>query len=144
MDLQFSELKKNELTEQTVTDLNLLLPQLSAEAMPITLTWLERIFDSGTRIFIAKDGSRIIGTTLLCSMVILVGQKDWIEDVVVDKAYQGQGIASRLMDMAETASKQGHAKNINLTSNPQRADARNMYLRRGYKLRDTGVFRRSF
>lgn len=144
MELQFSELRKNELTEQTVADLNRLLPQLSSETTPLTPSWLERIFDSGTRIFVATDGSRIIGTTLLCSMIILVGQKDWIEDVVVDKAYQGKGVASRLMDMAEAASKKGSAKSINLTSSSHRENARNMYLKRGYQPRDTAVFRLYF
>jgi GNAT superfamily N-acetyltransferase len=142
--IRYTELNQISITDSIIADLNRLLPQLSPDAKPLTYEWLEYIFANKTRVFVAIDNNYVIGTALLCSMAILVGQKDWIEDVVVDKAYQGKGIASKLMDMAETASKQGSAKSINLTSSSHRENARSMYLKRGYKLRDTGVFRRSF
>lgn len=135
---------RQSIPESDVDDINRLLPQLSSSTKPLTAGWLCEILSSGTRIFVARagDGSgRIVGTVLLCSMKILVGQKDWIEDVVVDEAYRGQGIMTKLMDMAEDASRQGPAKSVNLTSNPSRGPARAGYIKRGYELRDTGVFR---
>jgi len=45
------------------------------------------------------------------------------------------------MDMAEQVARDRGAKSVNLTSNPDRGGARQMYGDRGYDLRDTGVFR---
>jgi ribosomal protein S18 acetylase RimI-like enzyme len=69
-----------------------------------------------------------------------MGGKDWIEDVVVSKDYRRQGIASKLMDMAESAS---HAElGTNLCSSPRREAAWKMYTeKRGYVRRETNVLR---
>lgn len=144
MELRYMELTKGMVTPEFLADINHLLPQLSASARPCTDDWLNYMFDHHTRLFVALDGARIVGTVLLSPMVILVGQKDWIEDVIVDDNYRRQGIASKLMDLAEQASREGGAKSINLTSKPDRGGARQMYGDRGYELRDTGVFRLTF
>ena len=139
--VQLEELQATGTDGDVVADLNLLIPQLSGSAEPLTEEWLREVLDSGTRIFTAWHESHIIGTVLLCTMKILVAQKDWIEDVVVESEYQRRGIASQLMDMAEAASREGKAKSINLTSKPERHGARTMYGERGYVERDTTVFR---
>lgn len=140
--LQFKELtKENVLTVSHVNDINSLLPQLSKSASPLTLERLNELFDNGTRVFVALDGDKIIGTVLLCTMVILVGRKDWIEDVVVDDNYRRRGVATVLMEMAHEVSRARGAKSINLTSKPDRDGARNMYGDMGYVERNTGVFR---
>lgn len=146
MEFQFTvtELTKEMMKPAYVADINNLLPQLSSSARPCTEEWLAYMFDSGTRLFVALDGDKIVGTVLLSPMVILVGQKDWIEDVVVDKNYRRQGVAGKLMDRAERESRERGAKSVNLTSNPNRGDARRMYGDRGYVERDTGVFRLTF
>jgi len=139
--IEYKELTIRNTSPRMVDDLNRLLRQLSSSAKPVTETWLWYMFDSGTRLFAAFYDGRIIGTVLLTPMVILVGQKDWIEDVVVDEAFRGNGVSSKLMGMAEKASKEQGVKSVNLTSNPTRGGARKMYEDRGYVLRDTGVFR---
>lgn len=143
-ELQFIELTKADITDVMTRDITALLPQLAPGAGPVTTDWLHYLFDSGTRLFAAIDNGKIVGTVLLCRMVILVGQKDWIEDVVVDQHYRGQGIAGRLMDMAEAASRAGRAKSLNLTSSAARTAARSLYEKRGYVRRDSDVFRLSF
>jgi GNAT superfamily N-acetyltransferase len=139
----FSELTRSDINEFTPEDLGQLLPQLSPSAKPPTEEQLHQMLMAGTRSFVAKMNTRIIGVVLLCPMVGLVGRKDWIEDVVVDSKYRGHGIARRLMTMAEAASLAGPAKSLNLTSNPTRLDARRLYESLGYELRDTGVFRKT-
>jgi GNAT superfamily N-acetyltransferase len=137
----FGELTADMIGQQVVDDINVLLPQLSTSAKPVTTSWLYEVVGSGTRIFVAWSGEHIVGTVLLSPMKILVGQKDWIEDVVVDHHYRGQGIMGRLMDMAEEVSRNRAAKSVNLTSNPERGPARAGYTKRGYELRNTGVYR---
>ena len=144
LEIQYIKLDKHSVTPKIISDLNVLLPQLSPNAAPLTRERLEHIISSGTQVFAALDDERVIGTALLCSTKILVGQKDWLEDVIVDSSYRGRGIASRLMDIAESTSKEGGAKSINLTSKSDRLGARTLYVKRGYYLRDTGVFRLDF
>jgi GNAT superfamily N-acetyltransferase len=133
-----------------MNDLTQLVRQLSPGRPAITAMRIDALFAAGTRVFVATytrtTGSerRIVGMVLLCRTEMLVGTKDWIEDVVVDAGHRGLGIAGRLMDMAEAASRSTGAKHLNLTSNPERGPARDMYIKRGYTLCDTGVFRLKF
>lgn len=143
-ELTYRELTESDVSTELVSDINQLLPQLTPNAVPCTVEKLEKLFESGTRVFAAMDGDTVIGTVLLCPMVILVGQKDWIEDVIVDENYRGRGIAGHLMDMAEQASQTGGAKSINLTSKPDRGSARSVYEARGYAVRETDVFRLTY
>ena len=139
--LKYLELTKDLVTDDVVNDINHLLPQLTSSGATITQDWLIHVLTMRTRVFVAMDGDRTIGTVLLAPMVILVAQKDWIEDVVVDSAYRGLGVANQLMGMAESASRENGVRSVNLTSNPSRGPARSLYEKRGYELRDTGVFR---
>lgn len=146
-DIIFTEIEIEHVRAQSswIDDLNRLLPQLSSSSLPIDDDRLKALQMADTRIFAAlaaeNDARHIVGVVLLCRTELLVGTKDWIEDVVVDEAYRRRGISSRLMDLAERASFETGAKSLNLTSNPDRGPARKMYEDRGYKLRDTGVFR---
>jgi GNAT superfamily N-acetyltransferase len=142
MRITYRELSRWWITGGNVRDLNHLLPQLSKSAAPATKQWLRKMLRNGTRVFLAFHGKRIVGVTLLVPTYILVGRKDWIEDVVVDERYRGHKIGSRLIDNAEEASWLGKPKHINLTSTPDRGGARTMYESRGYVLRTTGVFRK--
>jgi GNAT superfamily N-acetyltransferase len=140
-DIRYQELLASHITPQVMDNLNHLLKQLSSNAEPVTEEWMAYLFASGTRVFAAFDGEQIVGVVLRAVMVILAGQKDWIEDVVVDDDYRRQGIASDLMDIAEEACRAGKAKSINLTSKLERFGARTMYGDRGYEIRPTNVFR---
>lgn len=142
--LRYTELSRTDITPQLVLGINRLLPQLSEGAKPVADEWLDYMFNSGTRLFAALDGERLVGTVLLCPMVILAGQKGWIEDVVVDEAYQRRGIASRLLDMAEEASRRRGDKSLDLSSRTDRSVARKIYAKRGYALRDSDIFRLTF
>lgn len=144
-ELHYVELKKDMIDQQAVYDINELLPQLSTHPPEegIRADWLEQVFDAGTHVFAAFDGETIIGTVLLCPMVIFMGKKFWIEDVVTDEDYRGRGIAERLMEMAIQVAKEEGAKNINLTSKAAREAAHRLYLKLGFVIRDdTVVFRK--
>ena len=101
---------------------------------------LRTILGSDTHIFVATDDGCIVGTVLLCTIYTLSGQKDSIEDVMVDVHYRRRGIAEKLMKMAEDISQAGPAKSLTLTSNASRTSARALYAKLGYEERDTGVF----
>jgi GNAT superfamily N-acetyltransferase len=140
--ISYRRLRRDQINEQVVNDLNVLLPQLAPDTtVVLSCDDLEEMLDEGTIIFVAKDGDKIIATVLLTTQRILVGRKDWIEDVVTDDRYRRRGVATKLMSMAHKVSQARSAKNVNLTSKPTRLAARKMYEEMGYQLRDTGVFR---
>ncbi|MCX6761883.1 MAG: GNAT family N-acetyltransferase [Candidatus Moranbacteria bacterium] len=88
-----------------------------------------------------KDGSVIGFGALVIHLIPLKGYVGRIEDVIIQEAFRGQGLGERLLDkLIEIARKQEIA-NITLNSNPKRIAARNLYLKKGFYLRDTGVFR---
>ncbi|MDN5275320.1 MAG: acetyltransferase family [Candidatus Saccharibacteria bacterium] len=143
--LHYAELTQEEITPQIISNLNHLQPQLTSKPLPLTHEYLDHLFKSGTRLFAAFDAERVVGVALLCKVVMLVGQKDWIEDVVVDSEYRRLGIASHLLDMIEEASRSCKPeRQLNLTSKTTRNDALKMYGDRGYKIQDVVVLRKTF
>ncbi len=68
------------------------------------------------------------------------GIRSIIEDVVVDNAARGQGIGEALMRRAIELAREKGAQNISLTSNPMREAANRLYLRVGFKKRETNAY----
>ncbi|KAF9121074.1 hypothetical protein BGW39_010860, partial [Mortierella sp. 14UC] len=65
-----------------------------------------------------------------------------IEDVVVDGTCRGRGLGKGLMRRAlDDAVNVHECVMVDLTSNPNRIEARTLYQSLGFELRDTGVFR---
>ncbi|MFZ2153923.1 MAG: GNAT family N-acetyltransferase [Candidatus Moraniibacteriota bacterium] len=63
-----------------------------------------------------------------------------IEDVVVSSVYRGGGLGRKLMeDLIEIAKKE-QLVYLNLTSNPKRIAARNLYESMGFQIAETGFF----
>ncbi|MDC3132701.1 GNAT family N-acetyltransferase [Flavobacteriaceae bacterium] len=139
--MEIKELKIS--TTSVITELQKLIEQLSTKGHIITKKKLNKIIhDESTQLFVANEtGGKIIGTLTLVSYQIPTGLKFWIEDVVVDSDFRGRGVGQKLTEMAmEYAEKKG-CKSINLTSNPKRKAAHQLYIKMGFKQRETDVFR---
>ena len=67
----------------------------------------------------------------------------WIEDVVVDDAARGAGVARRWCRSHSIWPEPGGARTVDLTSRPNREAANRLYLRLGFELRETNVYRHS-
>ena len=65
----------------------------------------------------------------------------YIDDVVVSSKYQRQGIASKLTDELIKQAQLVSAKCIDLTSKPDREAANKLYIKKGFKLRNTNAYR---
>lgn len=68
------------------------------------------------------------------------GKKAWIEDVVVDEAYRGQGVGRLLTDHAIAFAKRRQVDLLSLTSNPARIAANRLYPKAGFSLKETNVY----
>jgi phosphinothricin acetyltransferase len=89
-----------------------------------------------------EDKKKIIGfAALVLCLVPCKGYVGWVEDVVVDKNYRGQGLGRKLMlELLKIAKKQ-KLKIVDLSSKLDRIEARKLYESLGFELRDSGIFR---
>jgi ribosomal protein S18 acetylase RimI-like enzyme len=65
----------------------------------------------------------------------------WIEDVVVDEKWRGQGIGEALTQAGIERAIQRGASSVDLTSRPTREAANQLYVKMGFQLRHTNLYR---
>ena len=119
-----------------------LLPQLSSNATPPSQEELNALLaDENTHLIVAETDNTIAGMLSLVIINIPTGRKAWIEDVVVDGAFRGQNIGSKLVEYAKQSAKDLEVKKLYLTSNPSRKAAHALYKKCGFETYDTTLFR---
>ena len=130
--------------ESIVRDINTLLPQLRENVSEhiTSLSELESIIANTNNILmIIEDDGRVIGMATLYMIQKFSKRSGFIEDVVVDAAYRGQGLGKKLMtELINTAHTQ-EVKTIYLTSRPERVAANQLYQKLGFELKNTNVYR---
>lgn len=89
---------------------------------------------------VARD-EQIVGMLVLTLYRIPTGVQARIDDVVVDDAARGKGIGDALTRAAIGRARQGGAKQVTLTSRPSREAANRLYVRLGFQLIETNVYR---
>ena len=121
-----------------------LIPQLSSSSPPPDEAHLARIIaDPATTLLLARDGDALVGMLTVAVFRLPTGVRAWIEDVVVDDAARGAGVASALVEAALALAADRGARTVDLTSRPQREAANRLYLRLGFERRETNVYRRT-
>ncbi len=119
-----------------------LVPQLTQNNTPPTRTELAALVrsESSTLLIARADGGEIIGALSLTVYRVPTGIRSIIEDVIVDTSARGQGIGEALMRRAVQIAKEKGATQVTLTSNPKREAANRLYLRMGFKKRETNAY----
>jgi ribosomal protein S18 acetylase RimI-like enzyme len=122
---------------------NRLIPQLSRSNPPPSRQELDELVRSeASHLLVARaDDGTIVGSLTLVLFRIPTAVRAWIEDVVVDEAARGQGVASALTNEAIRIAADAGARTVELTSRPSREAANRLYQRLGFKARDTNVYR---
>lgn len=64
--------------------------------------------------------------------------------VCVKKEFQGQGVATKLLEEVFSICKKENISYLELTSNPSREAAHHLYAKLGFQVRNTTVFRKEF
>ena len=130
------------VTGEDVAAINRLLPQLSRSAPPLDAGTLERIATrDGNTLLAARSAGNIVGMLTLVTFPIPTGTRAWIEDVVVDGSARGQGAGEALTREAIRLARAAQARTIDLSSRPSRGAAHRLYLRLGFQIRDTAMYR---
>ena len=131
-----------ESSDDLLSGINRLLPQLSTTASPLDSAALAAIVDSSaSTLFVAFDDGVIVGTLTLVIVSIPTGLRAWIEDVVVDEAARGGGVGEALSGAALEEARRRNVRSLELTSRPSREAANAMYVKLGFEQRDTNVYR---
>jgi ribosomal protein S18 acetylase RimI-like enzyme len=145
----------SEVTEDLVGAVHRLLPQLSTSAALPSGADIDRIVSSPvTTLFVARHGrveegggagarggDDIVGMLTLAVFLIPTGVRAWVEDVVTDGRAQRQGVGEALVRGAVEFARARGAQTLDLTSRPSREAANRLYLRVGFELRPTNVYR---
>jgi ribosomal protein S18 acetylase RimI-like enzyme len=119
-----------------------LIPQLSSSSpAPSKETLVRIVADPGATLFVARDEGRVVGMLTLVVFEIPTAVRAWIEDVVVDDAARGQGVAAALVQAALDRASAHGARTVDLTSRPDREAANRLYVRMGFEIRQTNVYR---
>ena len=133
------------ITRATSSDLEFLLPMM--RHMQQDDPWTEPFYVSTLRanlagllqnpvygvVYIAREESAPIGYLVICFDYSLEyrGKGAWIDELFVETTHRGKGIGTQLLDLAEAASRDHHAKFLHLEvthGNP----AIELYRRRGF------------
>lgn len=129
------------LTEQDLTAIERLLPQLSSSATFDRARVLSMIEHDGTDLIVAREGDRLVGMATLASFPLPTGARGHLDDVVVDRAMRGRGIARLLLEAVIELARARGLRTLDLTSRPSRESAIRLYESVGFERRDSVLMR---
>lgn len=131
-----------EVTDEIVDAWKLLMPQLSASNPPPSREDLQEIVKTPTTVlFMAREDGKLVGSLSLATFRVPTGIRAWIEDVVVDESMRGRGIGEALTRAALAKAREMGARTVDLTSRPSREAANRLYVRVGFELRNSNLYR---
>jgi len=133
-----------EISDKVQAAFDHLIPQLSSSSPPpATNELMAMAADPNIVLFAARDSDSdgIVGTLTLAFFRIPTGLQARIEDVIVDEVARGRGVGELLTIAAIDRARGAGARAVGLTSRPAREAANRLYLRMGFEVRDTNVYR---
>lgn len=137
-----TKLTYNNLNSTISKQTSSIFKQLSPNKKQLNLT---EILDTGnTVIAVCFDNKTVAGIALMAKYKVISGLKGWIEDVVVDQEYRGQGIGQKLIEFLINEGKTSNYTEIFLFTEPEKEAAVHLYHKLGFKKRSSMVFNMKF
>jgi len=129
------------VTDDDAADIAHLLGQLSSTATFGRDRLAGIVAHDATELLVVRIDGRIVGAATFVTFPLPSGVRGHVEDVVVDEAARGQGIARALLvRMTELATDRG-LRTLDLTSRPSRESALRLYESVGFVRRETNALR---
>jgi len=132
------------LTDEIFLAVKQLVSLLGAHKPIPTRDDLSLLINSGTsNLLISRleeDTSPIVGMLTISLYRVPTGGRSIVEDLVVDTNFRNKGIAKALLLYAIQIARNSGANGVALTSNFQRVEANQLYLRMGFKKRETNAY----
>jgi ribosomal protein S18 acetylase RimI-like enzyme len=129
------------LDSSDVGALRRLLPQLSRSASFDEERIVAMLSHPGTDLFVARIDGEVVGMATLASFPLPTGWRGHVDDVVVDDAHRGKGIARQLLDAVIAEAERRGFRTLDLTSRPGRAAAIALYESVGFVRRESTLMR---
>ena len=121
------------------------LDQLTTNPMVLTESMFQQLLESeNSHLFFIMKDEQIAGMLTVGIYHSPTGGKAWIEDVVVDETFRGQGLSKLLVAHAIEFVKSQQIPSLMLTSNPKRIAANKLYQAMGFERKETNVYRMKF
>ena len=118
------------------------LNQLTTSPMVLTESMFHQLLASeNSHLFFIMKEEQIAGMLTVGIYYSPTGGKAWIEDVVVDETFRGQGLSKLLVAHAIDFVKSQQIPLLMLTSNPKRVAANRLYQAMGFERKETNVYR---
>ena len=121
------------------------LDQLTTNPMTLTEEMFRQLLASpNSHLFFLMKDEQTAGMLTVGIYHSPTGGKAWIEDVVVDETFRGQGLSKLLVAHAIEFTKLQGIPSLMLTSNPKRIAANKLYQAMGFGRKETNVYRMKF
>ena len=121
------------------------LDQLTSSPMTLTEEMFNQLLASpNSHLFFLWKDEQIAGMLTVGIYYSPTGGKAWIEDVVVDESFRGQGLSKLLVAHAIEFTQSKQIPTLMLTSNPKRVAANKLYQAMGFERKETNVYRMKF
>ena len=119
-----------------------LMDQLTNHPVEMTEATFKQILSSGnSHLFFIWQNGEIAGMLTVGTYYSPTGGKAWIEDVVVDSRFRGQGLSKKLVAHAIEFTKSLQIPTLMLTSNPKRVAANHLYQAMDFQPKETNVYK---
>lgn len=128
-------------TPQDLTDLDVLMHELSATSFCNEVLLNNALNDANVHVYVIRDEGHIVATGTLCIKHTLEFTIADIESVVVSSKCRGRGYGKELMTAMIEAAKKMNVHHIQLTSNPARVAANRLYQELGFERYETNCYR---
>jgi|SRR5215213_9090538 len=129
------------LTDVDAAAIQQLLPQLSSSAVFDSARIEAIIQHPAADLLVARLSGDIVGMATLVKFPLPTGLRGHVDDVVVDEAHRGQGIARKLLDTITQLASAHQLRTLDLSSRPSRAAAIRLYESVGFERRDSLLMR---
>ncbi len=132
-------LKKENVTVALQKQITTLFKQLSPDKKQVELSL---VFNEKNQVTVAycQTEQTVIGIALMCNYSVISGKKAWIEDVVVDENYRGNGIGKKLIEKLLDEAVKKELDEVLLFTEDHRTPAINLYKKLGFKLKNSKIY----
>ncbi|MEK7583522.1 MAG: GNAT family N-acetyltransferase [Patescibacteria group bacterium] len=138
--MKIEELKN--VTTKVLDEINLLIPQLSSSAKLLTYArLLDMVKNERTTTLVIKDGQKIIGMGMVVIYDVPTEKRAWLEEIMVDEAYRGQGLGERLSKELIEIARHQRVNRVYLSSGLHREAANKLYQKLGFEKKETNVYK---
>ena len=129
-------------TPQDLADLDALMHELSTTSFCNEALLNNALNDANVHVYVIRDEGHIMATGTLCIKHTLEFTIADIESVVVSSKCRGRGYGKELMMAMVDAAKKMNVHHIQLTSNPARVAANQLYQVLGFERYETNCYKR--